>query len=249
MLNNPILVLWATPRSTSTAFEWMMRQRGDMQCFHEPFGEWWYKGDGAKWPRLTDDSPRIPGLTFDSVFKQLLSASQKGPVFSKDFPHYVEHTWTDQFLSHFNHSFLIRDPAKVATSMYKNWPEFELKEIAIVEQRELFDRLMAQHHTVPPLIDSDDLLENPAGIVRAWCEAVGIPFLPDALSWEPGDRSEVSWYDGGSWHANLRNSDGLKPQKRNAVDIHDAPNKVQEIYQVALPHYEYMHQYRLKAGD
>lgn len=24
-----ILALWATPRSTSTAFEWMMRQRGD----------------------------------------------------------------------------------------------------------------------------------------------------------------------------------------------------------------------------
>ena len=56
-----ILVLWATPRSTSTAFEWMMRQRGDMQCFHEPFGEWWYEGDGALWPRLTPDSPRKPG--------------------------------------------------------------------------------------------------------------------------------------------------------------------------------------------
>ena len=42
---NPVYVLWATPRSTSTAFEWMMRTRGDMACFHEPFGEAWYQGD------------------------------------------------------------------------------------------------------------------------------------------------------------------------------------------------------------
>jgi len=44
---HPTPVLWATPRSTSTAFEWMMRMRGDMTCFHEPFGEAWYKGDEA----------------------------------------------------------------------------------------------------------------------------------------------------------------------------------------------------------
>ena len=38
-----IVALWAIPRSTSTAFEWMMRQRGDMEALHEPFGEAWYQ--------------------------------------------------------------------------------------------------------------------------------------------------------------------------------------------------------------
>lgn len=68
-----ILALWAVPRSTSTAFEWMMRQR-----------------------------------------------AASGPVFSKDFPHYIDHLWNDDLLSHFNHSFLIRDPAKTISSMYAN---------------------------------------------------------------------------------------------------------------------------------
>jgi len=36
------LTLWATPRSTSTAFEWMMRQRGDFDCYHEPWNELYY---------------------------------------------------------------------------------------------------------------------------------------------------------------------------------------------------------------
>jgi hypothetical protein len=112
-----ILALWATPRSTSTAFEWMMRMRGDMTCFHEPFGEAWYQGEDARWPRIKPENPRIEGLTTDSVWQTLQQAAAEGPVFSKDFPHYIEHMWSDDFLGHFNHSFLIRDPAKVATSI------------------------------------------------------------------------------------------------------------------------------------
>ena len=243
-----ILALWATPRSTSTAFEWMMRQRGDMQCFHEPFGEWWYQGEGARWPRLTKDSPRNLVLTFASVWKELQQAAVHSQVFIKDFPHYIEHAWSYEFLAHFQHSFLIRDPVKVATSMYKHWPEFHLKEIGIVEQRMLFDRVADLTGNIPPLIDSDDLLESPGAVVAAWCNGVGIPFIEAALSWEPGDRSAVSWYDGGSWHNNLRHSDGLKPQARNYIDIDQAPDRVKEIVDIVLPHYEYMHQFRLKGA-
>jgi len=246
---NKILVLWATPRSTSTAFEWMMRMRGDMTCFHEPFGEAWYKGDDARWPRIQEDSPRIRGLTFDSVWQTLKTATAQGQVFSKDFPHYIEHMWDDEFLDHFSHSFLIRDPTKVCTSMAKHWPDFQLKEIAFVEQRELFDRLADKMGMAPPVIDSDDLLENPQGIVEAYCNAVGIAFIPEALSWEPGERDEVSWYDGGSWHANLRESNGLKPQPRRYIDISDASERVKEIYQTCLPHYQHLYQYRLRAVE
>ena len=244
---NRILVLWATPRSTSTAFEWMMRMRGDMTCFHEPFGEAWYKGEDARWPRIKADSPRIEGLTFDRVWQDLQAAAEKGPVFSKDFPHYVEHMWSDEFLDNFTHSFLVRDPAKVTTSMAKHWPDFVLKESAFVEQRALFDRLADKLGETPPVIDSDDLLENPQGIVEAYCNAVKIPFIPEALSWEPGKRDEVSWYDGGSWHANLRDSDGLKPQPRRYIDISEASDHVKEIYETCLPHYQHLYQHRLVA--
>lgn len=243
-----ILALWATPRSTSTAFEWMMRMRGDMRCFHEPFGEPWYQGENPQWPRLKPDSLRTPGLTSASVWKDLKAAADKGPVFSKDFPHYIKHMWTDDFLSHFNHSFLIRDPAKVATSMFKHWPDFVLEEMAFVEQRELFDRLCDRDGTPPLTIDSDDLLEDPDGIVDIYCTAVGIPFKAEALSWEPGDRDEVSWYDGGSWHENLRDSDGLKPQPRKYIDIEQAPDRVKEIYEIVLPHYEHLYAHRLTSA-
>lgn len=241
-----IIVLWATPRSTSTAFEWMMRMRGDMACFHEPFGETWYQGDDALWPRLKSDSPRQPGLTSQTVLEKLLQAANERPVFSKDMPQFTDHLWSDEFLSHFTHTFLIRDPAKVLTSIFKNEPDFEMKEIGFIEQRGLFDRLIVQGEKTPPIIDSDDLLEDPTGMVETYCKAIDIPFIPEALSWEPGDRDDVLWYDRNRvWHAELIKSDGLKAQPRKQVDISKAPDKAQEFYEIALPHYEYLHQHRL----
>lgn len=242
---NPIVALWAVPRSTSTAFEWMMRQRGDLRCFHEPFGEVWYQGEDPDWPRLEPDSVRTPGLTYESVWQNLQAEAQAGGVFIKDFPHYITSFWTDEFLSNFTHSFLIRNPAKTVTSMFKHWPDFDVAETAFAEQRELFDRLTETHGKPAPVIDSDDLLADPHMVVAAWCEAVGVPFLANALSWEPGARDEVSWWDGGSFHQNLRDSVGLQPQPKTSIDIEDAPQRVQDVVQELLPHYEHLWQHRI----
>ena len=241
-----ILALWAVPRSTSTAFEWMMRQRGDLICFHEPYGEAWYQGETPLWPRVTADSVRTPGLTLESVDQMLNLEAQRDNVFIKDFPHYVSHMWDQDWLARFNHSFLIRDPAKTISSMYNKWPDFHPKEVGFAEQRMLFDMLTEIQGSPPPVIDSDDLLEQPHIMVDRWCQAVGIEFMPEALSWEPGARDEVSWWDGGSFHANLKNSDGLKPQPRRYVEVNEAPDRVQEVYGENLPHYEHLYAHRIK---
>ena len=230
--------------------------RGDLDCYHEPFGEAWYQGEDPLWPRFQADSVRTPGLTLEGVWETLQAAADKEAaqnrtVFIKDFPHYLDHDpfyASEEFLSKFNHSFLIRDPAKTITSMYKHWPDFHEKEVGFIEQRQLFDRLCDLLGTPPPVIDSDDLLEDPFKMVEVYSNAVGIPFLPEALSWEPGNRDEVSWWDGGSFHANLRNSDGLKPQIRKYIDITAAPDRVKEIYEKALPHYETLYQHRLSGN-
>ncbi len=243
-----ILALWAVPRSTSTAFEWMMRQRGDLDCLHEPFGEAWYQGEAPMWPRFRPGDRQTPGLTLDSVWADLQTRAARGPVFIKDFPHYIDHLWDEAFLSNFTHSFLIRDPAKTITSMYDKWPDFHEKEVGFPEQRALFDLLTDLNGAPPPVIDSDDLLEDPHSIVRLWSDAVGIPFIESALSWAPGARDEVSWWDGGSFHANLRNSDGLKPQKRRYVELAEAPDRVREVHARMKPHYDHLHQHRIRQG-
>lgn len=243
-----IVALWAVPRSTSTAFEWMMRQRGDLDCLHEPFGEAWYQGEDPLWPRFSEGDKTTPGLTLESVWEDLQTRADKGPVFIKDFPHYINHLWDPDFLAHFTHAFLIRDPAKTLTSMYNKWPDFDELEVGFPEQRALFDLLSALTGRPPPVIDSDDLLEHPEAITRAFCAAVDIPFIAEALSWEAGgDPSAHSWWDGGSFHANLAQSTGLVPQQRQYVELENTPTRVQKVYRRMRPHYQHLHHHRLQA--
>ncbi len=241
-----IVALWAIPRSTSTAFEWMMRQRGDFDCLHEPFGEAWYQGEQPLWQRFCEGDKTTKGLSLESVWEDIQVRASAGPVFLKDFPHYINHLWDPDFLNHFTHTFLIRDPAKTITSMFNKWPDFDEGEVGFPEQRALFDLLWALQGEPPPVIDSDDLLENPQDMTYAYCNAVDIPFKPEALHWEPGgDPSEHSWWDGGSFHHNLAKSTGLTPQPRRYVEMESTPLRVQQVYRRMKPHYDRLHQYRI----
>ena len=84
-------------------------------------------------------------------------------------------------------------------------------------------------------------------MVEAFCEAVGIPFIADALTWDPGaDTSQYSWWDGGSFHANLRASTGLAPQRRKYIELDDAPDRVRQVHRRMKPHYDRLHAHRIR---
>ena len=83
-------------------------------------------------------------------------------------------------------------------------------------------------------------------MTAAFCEAVGIPFKKEALSWEPGgDLSAHSWWDGGSFHANLAKSTGLMAQRQKYVKLEDSPYRIRQIYRRMKPHYDHLYQQRL----
>jgi len=205
-------------------------------------------------PRLNDASPRKAGLSFDTVLAKIQAAARQRPVFSKDMAQFTDHLWDGGFLHNFEHSFLIRDPAKVLASLHRSWVKsgndegFTRNEIGIDEQRRLFDLLSDRLGNSPVVIDSDDLLENPAAMVEQYCIAIGVPFIAGALNWEPGSRSEVLWYDGDDsiWHETLKNSNGLRAQARKKVAIDNLPTKLQDLYHEFLPHYQHLHRHRLR---
>lgn len=241
----PILALWATPRSTSTAFEWMMRQRGDFVCHHEPFNELYYYGEDRRSDR--DASvPAKPGLNYANVWAGLQRQAGDGAVFLKDFAYSVEHMADDAFLESFNHSFLIRDPKKVIPALHHHWPDFSLEEVGFSSLKRFHDRVADKLGKAPPIITSDDLIHHPDATTEAYCAAVGIPFLADALTWDAGERKEVSWYGEGTgpWHDSLRQSTGIKPQKSKYPPIEDNP-ELMRIYDACMPDYLALYEQRL----
>lgn len=245
-MDDRVLVLWATPRSTSTAFEWMMRMRGDLVCLHEPFGVACYRADDRRTTRPDQSEPE-PGRTYASTWREIRETRQHGRVFSKDFPNYIKHMADDEFVDHFEHTFLIRDPAKALPSMFKHWQEFTMDEAGYEALYDMFRLVTERYAAIPPVIDSDDLLDNPAGIVQAYCESAGLTIMPEALEWEEGRRDEVRWY-GGGWHDTLQASTGLKRQPiEQDPSMEDFPF-LREMYARCLPFYDELFRHRITAS-
>ena len=98
----------------------------------------------------------------------------------------------------FRHTFLIRHPqkvmnsvAKISTKMQGTGPfsNFDIKNLRAVQYvNEMWKHVKSQGwESTPVIIDSDDLLENPKEMLKAYCKEVGIPFTEDLLTWEAGD--------------------------------------------------------------
>lgn len=233
-----MLFLWATPRSTSTAFEWMMRQRGDFECFHEPFNEAYYYGADRQSQRDAE-VPDTEGLSYAAVWDQLGGAAATGQVFVKDFAYSVEHELTDERLGGITSTFLIRDPRRVIQGLANHWPDCTSDEVGFTALHRLFHRIADRDGQAPPVLSSADLLDHPEAATEAYCAAVGIPFIAEALEWDSGERSEVSWYGEGTgpWHDTLRESTGIQKPKTTYPPLEDTPRLV-ELYEEALPLYE-----------
>lgn len=57
------------------------------------------------------------------------------------------------------------------------------------------------------VIDAGDLVRDPEATVAAYCAATSIPFIREALSWQPADRPE--WQPSRRWHESVAASDRL----------------------------------------
>jgi hypothetical protein len=60
----------------------------------------------------------------------------------------------------------------------------------------------------PVVVDADDLENDPAGTINAYCHALDLPFMPEALTWESEQKPEWDiWKD---WHADAARSTGIR---------------------------------------
>ncbi|WP_285595768.1 hypothetical protein [Kineosporia sp. NBRC 101731] len=197
-----VLALWSAPRSRSTAFARMMAERDDRLVVHEPFSRVVDFGE----VEVGDQIARSE----QEVISALRSSAGRRPVFFKDTTdfHYPALLADQDFLAGATHTFIIRDPAEAIASHYALNPNLEQDEIGFARLHEIFTAVEEATGTTPVVINSDDLLERPTETVKAYCSAVGIPFLADALSWRPGMRSE--WQTTSKWHRATSQTSGFE---------------------------------------
>ncbi|GAA1371337.1 sulfotransferase family protein [Catellatospora chokoriensis] len=226
----PVLALWSAPRSRSTAFARMMAERGDRTVVHEPFSLVVDFGEVKVGDRVARSE--------SDVLAALRATAAEKPVFFKDTTdfHYPALLADEGFLAAATHTFIIRHPAEAIASHHKLNPNLGRDEIGFAWLYEIFAAVQAATGTTPVVIDSDDLLDRPAETVRAYCSAVGIPFLVDALSWEPGMRPE--WQTTSRWHASTSQTAGFRRDTGAGAEAVAADPVLRAYCDYHLPYYE-----------
>ena len=88
-MSHPIIALWSHPRSMSTAFERIMRSRGDLDCLHEPFMYDYYINRSTQRDAAFRCHGRASRRAMTAIRAMILAKAEKGPVFFKDMSYYV----------------------------------------------------------------------------------------------------------------------------------------------------------------
>ncbi len=239
MTNHKPIALWSAPRSISTAFERIFVERGDFEVFHEPFSFSYYHSTERRSDRYTDEEPK-KGCEYGQVLGEILHPGEK-PVFFKDMAYYVSHIMSPEFVTKFRNTFIIREPRYVLASLYKKWPDFTFEEAGYEDLHRLFEYSLEVGQE-PVVVDAQDLSEDPEGVVAAYCKKLGVPYEPEALSWEPREVPEWSAWEG--WHDAAERSTGIRKISRKDVTL---PDELTEVYARCLPYYEALHAERLRA--
>lgn len=242
-----ILVLWATSRSRSTAFERMMFERGDFKVIHEPFGRYYYFSSERRHNRASQIEPK-PEYAFEAIIEAIFSQAQEGMVFIKEQAYQAESKMTENLLAQFTNTFLLRHPQQVIPSLFNKMPDFTLEELGYEALYNLFEKCQQLTGNTPVLIDSDDLIEQTNACIQGYCQAVEMDFIPKALTWKPTLPKQFVWWEGGHWLDVAGQSDGFKEIHHDYVNIEDH-EILREAYDRAMPYYEAMIKYKLKVDS
>ena len=223
------IALWAVPRSLSTAFERVFVERDDLEVLHEPFSAAYYYGPDRLSERYADEAPK-PENSYESVLAEVFRPRERR-LFLKDMPYQAKGVMSREFIRRFTNTFIIRDPKYVLSSLYKMWPDFTLEETGF-EQIYWAFRYAEEAGQDPVVVDAMTFSEHPVGILSVYCERVGVPFRPDALSWEPGEVEKWKSWEG--WHEAAQQSTGIERAERRDPEL---PGELQEAYEECLPYY------------
>jgi hypothetical protein len=240
-----VIAMWAHPRAVSTAFLRMMIERGDVTVLHEPLVTLAYHGS----LQVPDGRDGVLTVTDPAeLLRHLDALGRSRPVFFKDTLEYRHPVLCDQpeLIAGFQHTFIVRHPAKAIASHYAMKSDVTLSDIGYEHQYDLFEAVWKRTGRRPVVITAEGLLERPAEVVEAYCDAVGLEFRPEALNWRPEDRPE--WRKSARWHRDAADSAGFSALEKTYEVTVDNNERLRSYYGHHRPFYDRLVEHALGAA-
>src|SRR5206468_12159650 len=118
----------------------------------------------------------------------------------------------------FTHAFLIREPERMIASYLRKRDSVAFEGLGMDRQAELFEREADRLGHPPPVIDANDVLADPGGVLLKLCAALGIAWDPAMLSWQAGRRdTDGPW--AAHWYGKVETSAGFAPPDSGPVEL------------------------------
>jgi Sulfotransferase domain len=233
--------LWSGPRSVSTALMYAFAQRPDTAVVDEPLYAFYLARTGAPHQGREEVLAAQDADAERVVREVLLGPCERPVVFFKQMAHHLEGLERG-FLARLANVLLVRDPLEMLPSLAVQLPDARLADTGLALQARLLDELRAMGQD-PPVLDTRELLLDPAGVLGELCLRLGLEFDARMLRWSPGPRPEDGvwarhWYDG------VHRSSGFGPYRRKRAPF---PERLRPLYETCRPHYETLRAVAIRA--
>lgn len=238
------VAMWSGPRNISTALMRSWGSRPDTYVCDEPLYAHYLVQTGLDHPGR-EEVIAAQENDWRKVVEWLTGEIPEGKsvFYQKHMAHHLLPNIGRDWLSKVTNAFLIREPREMLTSLLRVTPNANVDDTGLPQQWEMFTRMREQTGTIPAVIDSRDVLENPRGVLTELCETVGVAFLEEMLSWLPGPRdTDGVWAP--HWYAAVETSTGFGPYRPKDEEV---PPSHLGVLRECEAYYAQLYEFRLTA--
>jgi hypothetical protein len=238
------IAMWSGPRNLSTAMMRSFSSRSDTFVSDEPFYGCFLKDTGADHP-MREEVVAAMDCDWGSVMQTLSGPAPDGSLlwYSKQMWHHMTGPIGYDDFAGFAHAFLIREPERMIASYLRKREAAAFEDFGLERQAEFFEREADRLGAAPPVVDANDVLTDPEGVLSKLCGALGIGWDPAMLGWPPGRRhTDGVWAE--HWYGAVEASTGFGSPETEAVDL---PSDAQRLADRCRPYYERLAAHRIRA--
>ncbi|MEM9144890.1 MAG: HAD family hydrolase [Pseudomonadota bacterium] len=234
------IAVWSGPRNISTAMMRAWENRRDCAVWDEPFYGCYLAETGLAHPMRAEVLAAEP-TDWAAVATRCAARDDAPIVYQKHMCQHMVAAAPLDWIGACRHAFLIRAPERVAVSFARGWPDMTAADLGFARQAELFDQVAAQTGKPPPVLEAEDVLTDPQGMLRALCAALEVPWDEAMLSWPPGPRaSDGVW--AAHWYGSVHRSTGFA---RAPGPLPEIGTDLAAIVEACRPAYATLRRHRL----
>lgn len=241
------IAMWSGPRNISTAMMRAFENRSDCAVSDEPFYAAYLQATRLDHPMRAEILASQPNDWREVVRAVTGPVPGARPIwYQKHMTHHMQPEFGREWIESCVNVFLIRAPEAVLASYARKRGTFSLEEIGLPAQLDLFHRAADRLGRAPPVVEGQDVLADPAAMLRAICAACGIPFDDAMLAWPAGRReSDGVWAP--AWYEAVERSTGFSAPGKEP-DFEDLDDALKPLAEAGRPIYEALARHKLPAA-